>query len=106
MPRSRPPQSTPRPAIVTAFTLSWDGRILGQALPKKEITSFRRRLSAGLIEELHLTWRPCLTGAQAHPPITGFDPKFLPHGIVLDLLKLQRKPDGYLAAYRVRRTRR
>jgi len=123
--RSR--RETPhRPVVIADFTLSWDGRLLGKTLPAETIDAFRQRLAthrvrrisvapapdlfrklaaAGLIDELRVTWRPCFTGGKTHPPITGFDPAFLPRGIVLDRVKLQRKPDGYFAHYRVRRTR-
>ena len=123
--RSR--RETPhRPVVIAVFTLSWDGRVLGNTLHEKSVEAFQQRLAArrvrrisvapapelfrklaaaGLIDELRVTWRPCLTGGKTHPPITGFDPAFLPRGIVLDRVKLQRKAGGYLATYRVRRTR-
>jgi len=96
-----------RAVVSAAFTLSWDGRILSDspsASPGPDL--FRKLAAAGLIGELRITWRPRIAGGKSHLPITGFNPRFLPRGIALDLLKLQRKPAGYLATYRVRRTRR
>ena len=45
-------------------------------------------------------------GGSAAPAITGLGEDFLPQGIVLDLLKLERVGDECVAKYRVRRTRR
>ena len=94
-----------RPAISGAFTLSWDGRVLETSQPEMGVNELRELLAAGRIDKLRITWRPRFSGGKTHPPITGFDPAFLPRGVVLDLLKLQRKADGCLATYRVRRAR-
>lgn len=96
--------TSPRFAVA-AFTVSWDGRIIEPPLPE-EPKHFRRLAAAGRLDELHLTFRPCIIGGKSAPPITGLDEAFLPRGIVLDLLKVERKPDGILARYRVRRGRR
>jgi riboflavin biosynthesis pyrimidine reductase len=94
-----------RPGVIATFTLSWDGRILEKGQPEMGVDEFRELLAAGGIDELRIAWQPRLTGGKAHPPVTGFDPAFLPRGIALELLKLQRKGDGCVAQYRVRRTR-
>jgi len=92
-----------RPAVTAAFTLSWDGRVVEKSVPEMGVDEFKKKLAAGLINQIRVTWRPRLAGGKKHPPITGFDPGFLPRGVVLDLLKFQRKADGCLASYRVRR---
>jgi riboflavin biosynthesis pyrimidine reductase len=62
---------------------------------------FRRLIVEGLLDELWLAWRPCILGGKA-PAITGRDEHFLPRGVVLDLLKLERAEDECVARYRVR----
>jgi riboflavin biosynthesis pyrimidine reductase len=62
---------------------------------------FRRLAAEGLLDELHIAWRPRIVGGKSHAPITGMDAEFLPRGVVLDLLKLTRKGDEYLVTYRV-----
>jgi riboflavin biosynthesis pyrimidine reductase len=100
--RTRPAR---RPGVTAAFTLSWDGRILEKGQPEMGVDEFRELLAAGGIDELCITWRPRLAGGKTLAPITGFDPAFLPCGIVFDLLKLRHKADRCLATYRVRRAR-
>ncbi len=63
---------------------------------------FRRLAIEGLLDELLITWRPCILGGSSAPPITGMQKAFLPHGIELDLLELARRDTGCLATYRVR----
>jgi riboflavin biosynthesis pyrimidine reductase len=65
---------------------------------------FRALAAAGLVDELSIAWRPVIAG-DSLPPITGRDREFLPRGIVLDLLKIERKEMEYVARYRVRRAR-
>lgn len=101
----RPPRTARRPAVTAAVTLSWDGRLLEKTEPEMDADEFKKLLVTGRIDELRVTWRPQLVGGKVHPPITGFDPAFLPRGIVLDLLKFRRKADGCVASYRVRRAR-
>jgi len=65
---------------------------------------FRALTVAGLVDELSIAWRPVIAG-DSLPPITGRDREFLPRGIVLDLLKVERKEMEYVARYRVRDAR-
>jgi riboflavin biosynthesis pyrimidine reductase len=63
---------------------------------------FRELATDGLLDELRISWRPAIAGGRLSlPTITGLDEQFLPRGIVLDLLKLERKQDEFLARYRV-----
>jgi riboflavin biosynthesis pyrimidine reductase len=61
---------------------------------------FRRLLNEGLLDELCLGWRPRIVGGKV-PSITGRDRDFLPRGVVLDLLKLERGDDECVGHYRV-----
>jgi len=58
-----------------------------------------------LPDELCITFRPCILGGKFLPSITGIEEDFLPRGIVLDLLKVERTADGIRTRYRVRGTR-
>jgi hypothetical protein len=87
--------------VAAAFTVSWDGRIVDRRLPE-ETKRFRELATGGRLDELRLTFRPCILGGKSALPITGLEEDFLPRGIVLDLLKLERTADGFLARYRVR----
>jgi riboflavin biosynthesis pyrimidine reductase len=62
---------------------------------------FRELATDGLLDELRIAWRPSVVGEMSLPPITGLDEQFLPRGIVLDLLRLERRDDEFLARYRV-----
>jgi riboflavin biosynthesis pyrimidine reductase len=62
---------------------------------------FRELAVAGLLNELRLTWQPRILGGKSAPAITGLEQEFLPRGIALDLLKLERQGDECLASYRV-----
>jgi riboflavin biosynthesis pyrimidine reductase len=82
----------PRPPRVTAaFALSWDGRILEPLGPVP-----------GAIDELRITWRPRIVGGKTAPSITGLARDFLPRGITLDLVKIERHGPECLAIYRLR----
>ena len=98
-----------RPMVMAAFTLSWDARILdrGQAEKSVELSpkNFRELLTGGELDEVHIAWRPCIAGGNRLEPITGLDPEFLPQGVALDLIKIERRKDEFLARYRVRRGR-
>jgi len=61
----------------------------------------RELAAGGLLDELCLAWRPMILGGKFAPAITGLEEGFLPRGIVLDLLKLERKDDGCRVRYRV-----
>jgi riboflavin biosynthesis pyrimidine reductase len=76
--------------------MSWDGRLIGAA---PEIS----RGASGALDELCVTFRPCILGGKSAPPLTGLNEDFLPEGIVLDLLRVERTDGGILARYRVRR---
>ena len=89
------------------FTVSWDGRRIEEKGAKAADAAHIRELAAsGLLDEVRITWRPCILGGKSAPAITGLGEDFLPQGIVLDLLKLERVGDECVAKYRVRRTRR
>lgn len=79
-----------------AVALSWDGRVLGEA-PE----NFRELAVRGLVEEVVITFQPRIVGG-GFPPITGLGEDFLPRGISLELLRLERKGDHCRARYRVR----
>jgi riboflavin biosynthesis pyrimidine reductase len=59
---------------------------------------FRQLCAEGLLDELTLTWRPCIGGGT---PLTGLAGSYLPHGIVLDLVKLEQRGGECVARYRV-----
>lgn len=63
---------------------------------------FRELAAAGMLDELCLVWRPCILGGKSAPPVTGLDEDFLPKGIVLDLLKMERTGAECIAKYRTR----
>jgi riboflavin biosynthesis pyrimidine reductase len=121
----------PRPVVIAALAASWDGRLLefipphgpvdaqlGDGVPPgpalKRLHSqgarrvafagspalFRKLLAGGLLDELSIAWRPCIAGG---PPVTGPEASFLPRGIALDLVKLERRGDECVARYRVHR---
>ena len=75
--------------------------MIGRPLPN-EPELFRNLVASGLLDELWLTFRLCILGGKSAPAITGLEEDFLPRGVVLDLLKLERTADGFLARYRVR----
>ena len=81
--------------------MSWDGRLLEPLLPE-ERELFRELAVGGQLGELCITFRPCILGGKSAPAITGLTEEFLPRGIVLDLLKLERAGDECVARYRVR----
>jgi riboflavin biosynthesis pyrimidine reductase len=63
---------------------------------------FRALVAGGLLDELCLAWCPRVLGGKSVPAITGLEDDFLPRGVVLDLLKLERMDGECLASYRVR----
>ncbi len=102
----------PRPVVSAAFTVSWDGRLLESRPPKGKADSqrmtfegspaqFRKLLSGGLVNEISIVWSPRIVGGGSTPAITGLGAAFLPHGIALDLLKLERRGEKCIARYRV-----
>jgi riboflavin biosynthesis pyrimidine reductase len=62
---------------------------------------FRKLAADGLLDELCLAWRPRIVGGKSAPPITGLEEEFLPRGIALDLLKVERGEDEFVARYGV-----
>lgn len=68
------------------FVVSWDGRILEK----------RKLANKG---ELLILWRPLIVGGRKAPTITGLGGRFLPKGIAMELLTVERTPDGFLARY-------
>ena len=100
-------KSSRQPGVTAAFTVSWDGRIV-EKRPPEEPELVRKLAARGLLEELRITFRPCIVGGECAPAITGLKKEFLPKGIVFELLKLERAGDECVATYRVqgKRTRR
>ena len=99
-------RSSKRPArrarrAKAAFTVSWDGRMIERGVPE-ERELFRDLIAGGLLDELWVTFRPCILGGKSAPAITGLEEGFLQRGIVLDLLKVERTREGIVARYRVR----
>jgi len=90
-----------RPGVAVAFTVSWDGRLVERGLPE-EPELFRELAGGGLLDELCITFRPCIVGGKSSPAITGLKEEFLPQGIALELLKLERAGNECVARYRVR----
>ena len=79
-------------AAVARFVLSWDGRVMeGAVLPDV------------LPDEVWVTWKPRIVGGRSAPAMTGLAGEFLPKGIVLDLVKLERGNEECTARYRVRK---
>ncbi len=120
-----------RPVVTAAFAASWDGRLIevlpptgpvdaqlssaappGPALKRLHAQGarrvafsggsalFRELMAGGLLDELSIAWRPRIGGGGQ--PISGMDGAFLPRGIVLDLVTLDRHGDECVARYRVR----
>ena len=93
------------PVVTAAFAASWDGRLLEVQRPRAgregfpgSPVQFRKLLAEGLLDEVSIAWRPCIGGGA---PITGPGSKYLPRGIVLELVKLERRGDECVARYRV-----
>jgi hypothetical protein len=87
-----------KPATVS-FTLSWDGRMIEEG---ESPENFRALIRRGAVDELRITWRPCVIGGKRAQPITGLDARFLPRGVELELVKMTRRGDDCIARYRVR----
>jgi riboflavin biosynthesis pyrimidine reductase len=62
---------------------------------------FRKLLAGGLLDELTVAWSPRIVGGPSVPPITGMGGGFLPRGIALELRKLERRADEWVARYGV-----
>jgi riboflavin biosynthesis pyrimidine reductase len=84
-------------AAAAAYTLSWDGRVIGQQ---------GKQLAAKAGSEIWITWRPRIVGGARAETITGTGKKFLRRGILLELLALKRRGDECVARYRVGKSRR
>jgi riboflavin biosynthesis pyrimidine reductase len=56
----------------------------------------------GMVEELWITWRPRIIGGKRAGTITGLGKGFLPRGIALKLLKIERIGEECRARYRIR----
>ena len=101
-PSKRPPRSVR--CAQAAFTLSWDGRLIARQAPE-EPERIRDLIARGLVHEICVTFRPCILGGKSAPPITGLGGDYLPRGIELDLLNIERIGDDCLARYRIRPSR-
>ena len=62
---------------------------------------FRALAAEDLLDEVTITWRPRIVGGLSTPTMTGLGRDFLPRGIELFLLKLEKAGDECLATYRV-----
>jgi len=94
----------PQSSVMVNFTLSWDGRSIAPGgTRREEAARFRELAAAGLLDEVCITWRPCILGGKSAPPITGASEEFFPRGIELRLVKIERIGDQCRARYRLRR---
>jgi riboflavin biosynthesis pyrimidine reductase len=79
------------------FAVSWDGRMIEPGEGVQELAA------AGRLGKINVLFRPKIIGGKSLPPITGLPGEFLPRGVELELLKIERRPEGIRASYRVRR---
>jgi riboflavin biosynthesis pyrimidine reductase len=72
--------------------------------PAIEGAKLREMVADGLLDEIVITWRPCLSGGPA-APMTGMDATFLPRGVRLELAGIRRRGGECVARYRVQTDR-